>query len=232
MENFERLREELSVFEDDLINLELSDVKAENKKEIQDSIKEHIFYKSIEVFNASTDESVFWEYCSFEIYKNSYQEQLNSFLNDNKKEHINEKAFIESEIYKYSKLLENFDRKNYYPELKFPLEKKVAFLLEKQNPFIGVEITDYSDTNAKEKVIFLNELGILNFLWEKHPYLSNNKIAEVLSAITGVKATTIQSYTNPIYSGSNVAQDKNPMEDEKLVTVVKKKLLEMKILDK
>lgn len=232
MGNFERLRKELNDFEDDLINLELSDVKAENKKEIQDTIKEHIFYKSIEVFNASTEEAAFWEYCSFEIYKSSYPEQLSSFLNDNNKVHINEKAFIESEIYKFSKLLENFDEKNYFPELKLPLEKKVAFLLEKQNPFVGVKITDYSDTNAKEKIIFLNELGILNFLWEKHPNLSNYKIAEVLSAITGVKATTIQSYTNPIYSGSRVAQDKNPMEDEKLVAVVKKKLLDMKILDK
>lgn len=231
MENFNRLRKELIDLEDDLTNLELSTFESNEKKELQDLIKEHIFNKSIEVYNASSEESAIWDYCSFNIYERNYQETLNSFINDNNKEHINEKIFIESEIYKYSKLLENFDKKNYFPGLKLPLEKKIAFLREKQKPLISIELTDYSDTNAKEKIIFLKELGILNFLWEKHPNLSNYKIAQVLSAITGINPTTIQSYTNPIYSGPAVAQDKNPMEDKKLVAIVKKKLLDLKILD-
>lgn len=224
MGNFIELKKQLTSLENDLINIELSTIITGNKKEIESVIKENIFLKSAQVYSASKEELAYWEFCSFSVFKSKYQERLNTFLMDNNKNHSNEELFIELELSKYNSLLGNFEKKNYSNEIKPALEKKIAFLNNKLNPNTFIPDVDYSDTKANEKVVFLHELGVLEFLKNIPPFnTSTNSLASVLSAITGEKITTIQSYINPILN-SDADQEKNILKSIKLTSKINKKL--------
>lgn len=91
-------------------------------------------------------------------------------------------------------------------------------------------ILDYSNTGANEKVIALKELGIIEFLQNNNPICqtSTNKLAEVLSLLTGEKAKTIQSYLNPIIN-NQTSQKNNPYNNTKTVEKTKDKLINIGI---
>lgn len=90
---------------------------------------------------------------------------------------------------------------------------------------------DYSENNYAERIVFLSELGILDFLRDKMNKemglgaFNANKLAEVVSAFTNVVQTTGQSYLNPIFS-KDVDQEKNPLTP-KNIEKVKKKLMKI-----
>jgi hypothetical protein len=91
---------------------------------------------------------------------------------------------------------------------------------------IDKPLIDLSNTKATEKIIYLKELGVLDFLQKQQPFnTSVNCLASTLSAITGEKTSTIQPYINPIINPS-VEQDKNPYSRIKTVQKVKNQLIE------
>ena len=84
---------------------------------------------------------------------------------------------------------------------------------------------DLSDTKGTEKIIMLYKLGVLDFLKEKHPFISSvNSLASALSGVTGINQGTVQSYINPIFS-NQVDKTKSPLSSEKSVKKVTEKLL-------
>jgi len=222
MGKFEELKKQLISFENDLIDLELTNLSEREKKEIKILIRKQILFKSSEVFIASKEEFVYWEYCSFSVYFNKLQELIKSYLLDDDKSHINEESFYVHELSKNEMLLKNLEDKSYSNEIKLALEKKITFLkLNKNDSFVAI---DYSDAKANEKVVFLYELGVLDFLKNNPPFnTSTNCLASVLSAITGENIRTIQPYINPIFN-NEIQQDKNPLKSIKLTNKVKKKL--------
>ena len=89
------------------------------------------------------------------------------------------------------------------------------------------EAIDLSDTTATEKIIYLQKLGVIDFLRTKQPFLSSiNSLATVLSAITGVHPETkhIQSMLNPIIS-KEAGQKNNPLNSKNTVSKVEKQLI-------
>ena len=87
-------------------------------------------------------------------------------------------------------------------------------------------LTDYSNSKLTEKIIALNEAGILDFLRNKEPFnLSVNSLAEFLSLCLGEKTTSIQSYINAIINKSD--QSKSPYHTIKTVEKVKQKLIQI-----
>lgn len=90
--------------------------------------------------------------------------------------------------------------------------------------FDNEPIVDLSDSNAKDKIRYLGLIGFFEFIKKREPYLNTNKIASLLSAITGCNQKTIQPYINPILS-TEVLQDKNPLKDSKKVAEVRKQLI-------
>jgi hypothetical protein len=87
-------------------------------------------------------------------------------------------------------------------------------------------LTDYSNSKLTEKIIALNEAGILDFLRNKEPFnLSVNSLAEFLSLCLGEKTTSIQSYINAIINKSD--QSKSPYNTPKTVEKVKQKLIQI-----
>jgi hypothetical protein len=85
-----------------------------------------------------------------------------------------------------------------------------------------LEPLDLSDTTAVEKIIYLEKLGVLDFLRNKH-HVSTNGLASALSAITGEKVITVQPMLNAIFN-KQTGQKNNPLESTKPVKKVKKHL--------
>lgn len=89
------------------------------------------------------------------------------------------------------------------------------------------ELIDLSDATPIEKIIYLEKLGIIDFLRKQQPFdLSTKRLSEVLSGVTGIKAGTLQSNLNPMISKS-VAQKNNPLKSQKNVDKVENALIKI-----
>lgn len=94
-----------------------------------------------------------------------------------------------------------------------------------------VELIDYSNTKCTEKIIFLQRLGVIDFLKEKTLFqTSTNKLAKYLSAVTDEKVETVQSNLNPIFN-KNVGQKNNPLHTKSTVDKVENILINMGFKD-
>lgn len=86
-------------------------------------------------------------------------------------------------------------------------------------------LLDFSNAKATEKIIMLQQLGILDFLKEKQPFTqSTNALATAISGFIGEKPETVQSYINPI-NNPTTSQKNNPMTKEATVLKVNQKLI-------
>jgi hypothetical protein len=94
------------------------------------------------------------------------------------------------------------------------------------------EPLDLSSTSAVEKIIYLNELGIIDFLRTKPEFISStNLMATILSAITNVKASTLQTSLNRLIN--NDSGDKNhPYKAKGTVDKIRQTLIDKKIKPK
>ena len=87
------------------------------------------------------------------------------------------------------------------------------------------EAIDLSDTSNTEKIIYLQKLGVIDFLRTKQPFLSSiNSLATVLSAVTGAKTETIQPMLNPMIS-KEAGQKNNPLNSKNTVSKVETQLI-------
>ncbi|MDH0660450.1 hypothetical protein [Empedobacter sp. GD03865] len=128
-------------------------------------------------------------------------------------------------IKKNNELIDDFIRIDFgaYFDKKYIISKVAEYNLElasssKFNFYLSnvdenLELFDYSDSDGKDKIIYLQRLGVIDYLRTKPLFLtSTNKLAEYLSGVTGVKPRTLQSYLNPMISSTNVSQKNNPFE--------------------
>lgn len=205
-----------------------------------------------EDFECYSKEQFFFYGCSFNVYKKFYDERKESFIKDivdaeeidfiikdynnlsfnyhfkfsseKTKEQIDvslsrQREFLEKRINElgYDLILKT-DR---YGRERYDYRVDLKQIKEDNYPLV-----DLSDTKATEKIIYLYYLGIIDFLKEKSSYgYSINQIATILSAITGEKADTIQSYINPI-GNPTVAQKNNPLTNVTKVEKIKQKLID------
>lgn len=176
--------------------------------------------------------------CPIDIYKNTQNERLDSYKKINTE--ANELTFLESELKlictcevdnrisnntrkiielslrRQKDFLESEVRDLGYKVVYDPnylLNPKASFVLrlEKENTKLTSIEDKIEQLKVTEKVIYLHELGILDFLRSKAPFnTSNNKLAETLSKILDVKQETLQSNLNPIFS-TDASQKNNPL---------------------
>lgn len=87
------------------------------------------------------------------------------------------------------------------------------------------EALDLSDTKAIDKILYLQKLGVIDFLRGQQPFnTSVNSLASVLTAITGEKTVTLQPMLNPMLS-KKVDDKNNPFNSNKAVERVEKQLI-------
>ncbi len=95
-----------------------------------------------------------------------------------------------------------------------------------QNETEGVY--DLSDTKIVEKLIYLKELGIIDYMRQSHPFsYSINKFATVLSAITGEKPNSIQPALNALITDRTLVNKNNPYYNTNNSIKVRQRLLEL-----
>lgn len=86
------------------------------------------------------------------------------------------------------------------------------------------ELIDYSESNYSSKIIFLEKLGVIQYLSQKSPFSNSiNSLANALSGVTGIKPTTIQPMLNAMLSKGTSSKN-NPLKYTKTVNVVINKL--------
>jgi 6-pyruvoyl-tetrahydropterin synthase len=113
-------------------------------------------------------------------------------------------------------------------------DRKISYLNDRLENFenqdeieeeIEEDIIDLCSTKLSEKLVYLHELGILEFLLMKEPFISSkNTLASALSGLIGEKAKSIQSAINPI-NNKSVSQKNNPLKSTKKVNIVRQKLI-------
>jgi hypothetical protein len=92
------------------------------------------------------------------------------------------------------------------------------------NSEVDVELLDLSDTSLIEKVVYLEKLGVIEFLRGQRPFsTSANSVANVLSAITGAKPTSLQPIINPLIN-KDYYNKNYPLNSKKTVISVEGKL--------
>jgi hypothetical protein len=97
---------------------------------------------------------------------------------------------------------------SYHKIILFLETKKKELEIQTPQTIIEPGPLDLSNTSAVEKIIYLNELGIIDFLRAKPEFMgSTNLMATFLSAITDEKATTLQTSLNRLIN--NDTDDKN-----------------------
>ena len=161
--------------------------------------------------------------------KNMLIEEMNrlNLFSDIKNKLLNI-MFIERSSYSDSPLEDLYQK----TILKIETLKKLEYLFLARQKYssdlIKEEILiDYDQSLLNEKIIALNEAGVLSFLKDKEPFnLSVNSLAEYLSLCLGEKTTSIQSYLNPLHN-NNSDQSKSPYSSPKTVEKVKQKLIQI-----
>ena len=124
---------------------------------------------------------------------------------------------------RYNYLLERLTNLGYNTEGMLDIDRATQ---SKISP-IESEI-DLSENNGKKRVIFMYELGIIQYLKDhyKKANLSNNKLAQLLSSFTGIKPDTLQSYVNPLLNHEDrVNQRNNPYSNQENVDWVRNILI-------
>ncbi|KJD36967.1 hypothetical protein PW52_00460 [Tamlana sedimentorum] len=97
---------------------------------------------------------------------------------------------------------------------------------DEQSPYLNQDNSE-SSQKITDKVIYLNELGIIDFLAKKEPFnLSTNSLAKALSLITGESQQTLQSYLNPIIN-NNANQKNNPLNNHKKLDIARENLIKL-----
>lgn len=176
---------------------------------------------------------------TLEEYKSDYPKLLEYYKKQG--EDNDEINFIETEIIlitesirliienQKSELKENeeIDLNNLLNEKYSSSYKKIISFLETRKSELEPESSlsepvDLSDTSAVEKIIYLNELGIIDFLRTKSKAgISNSSLASILSGITGIKADTLKPSLNRLSSNDKL-DNRHPYYTKKTVIKVRK----------
>ncbi|REG94160.1 hypothetical protein [Flavobacterium aquicola] len=86
------------------------------------------------------------------------------------------------------------------------------------------ELIDYSESNNVSKIIFLQKLGLIEYMRSLSPFNTTiNSLANALSGVTGIKPSTIQPMLNAMLS-KGTSEKNNPLKSIKTVNVVINKL--------
>lgn len=155
-----------------------------------------------------------------------------------KKHHISEGGKMNDDEYiAYSMKNNNLSKTvnvefdNYNFKLTFLIYKaqKLGFTIDigKELKFNEIEENNtfdsqFLDTKGSEKLVFLKETGIIDFLKERNPGISKNKLAKLLSAITGEKH--LQPGLNAMEGSQKYSDRKSPYFSTKSAPRVKEQL--------
>jgi len=83
---------------------------------------------------------------------------------------------------------------------------------------------EFIDAKGSEKLVYLKETGIIDFLKEQNPDVSQNKLAKLLSILTGERY--LQPGLNAMESNSPIMDKKNPYYSPKKAPKIREQLIQ------
>lgn len=238
------LKEELflEVYEKELETIRDIEVNANKEVEKFNTLFELLYIKS---FN----ENYFWEFCPYEVYKNTFEQRFKSYKSINFDADIDD--FINLE---YANISSTF----YYH--KNPFEEQIRLFLFKEGSFDLSYIDNYDKQtfSQRKKLLFLSKLDINNISQNQSEYIDDNysfdslnkipkfdayeiallakilnekfklhrdleqyEICNGLADATGFSQSTVNQYIKDISTGIKYArQDKKESLKEKLLLIV------------
>ena len=152
----------------------------------------------------------------FKSIENGYNELISIIKSDEQK--------TELEIDKFNKLnnckncIEFFENEIYnYTEFVDDILKQSENSKENtETP--EIDFSGKDELKPKQKLIILNELGVIDFLNEKLKYKDNaTHLAEILNTILGVNTETLKGYVNLLIRKDNT-QSNSPYNSKKTVS--------------
>lgn len=183
------------------------------------------------------------KYGTFKKYQENYESDLKVYLDSY--EDNTEIAFLEVDLYAHKQYLKhlltktadyivkdedkiNQQKVNTQKRIIDFIENKLLALKGKVSTSSSIESEiDLSDSNAVQKMIYLNELGIIELLRKEPCFASSvNNLANVITAITGEKHSTIQPYLNALLSKTD-AENKHPYYTKSTVEKIKNQLINL-----
>lgn len=195
------------------------------------------------------DSKEFFGGCNFEAYEKSYNKRRDKYLK--KYKDSLEIDFIKDDYNRICNYSYAYHREDIKTQISISFSRQKEYLIQKST-LLGYQLResrnnlgeiicsyfkiadsnnnypliDLSDTKGKHKVIYLELLGIIDYLKTKPKVgFSINGLASVLSAITGEKSTALQSYLNTM-NNAQTKQSNNPMKGKK-PDQIKLKLIEL-----
>lgn len=196
-------------------------------------------YKKINIVNGTISFPLSFP----ELIPDYFDLAMNDFLENQKKllksmfvEEDQKKNFVLNEIENKKNSIKVYkqdliNRPNFHAEL----NKNAIAILESYIDLLNIklqqpqqpqpEVLDLSDTMAIDKILYLQKLGVIDFLRLKQPFSTSvNSLATILSAITGEKTGTLQPMLNPMLS-KKVDDTNNPFNSKNAVGRVEKLLI-------
>lgn len=177
-------------------------------------------------YNELTSKEQYFFGCNFDIYKDTYLGRFKSFLSIFPD--ANENDFCTIEL---KKKVEYICSESLKDKINYSLTRRNEFLNEKKG-LVKIQLNepeaiDLSNTKAIDKILYLHKLGVIDFLNTKIPFnTSVNKLATILSAITGEKSGTLQPMLNPM-NNKNVDNSNNPLNSIPAVNRVENQLIKI-----
>lgn len=163
------------------------------------------------------NEGLYWKFRDYFILKDT---SITNDLLNNRNSRSETKNKIHQSRLSFAKIISFLETK------KSELETQIPKTIPETEPL------DLSNTSAVEKIIYLNELGIIDFLKTKPEFIgSTNLMATFLSAITDEKATTLQTSLNKLIN--NDTDDKNhPYKTKGTVNKIRQTFIDKNIKPK
>jgi hypothetical protein len=127
--------------------------------------------------------------------------------------------------------LEKFNPYNPYAIMQIVMERTKKEILKyfPDKPLqVEHEPLDLSDSSGVEKIIYLNELGIIDLIRSNAKAgISNGGLASILSAITGINAQTIKPSLNRLDKKETIFDTRHPYYKAENVDKIKKRIAEL-----
>jgi hypothetical protein len=132
------------------------------------------------------------------------QKELYDFMSHLQTEYLSKSDFIIG-VYNHNESLQTKTLEEFLegqPDIKRikSVFEQVEFQYNKRNNPAANEhvLLDFEFTEGQQKIIFLEKIGVIDFLRKEFGNPSNSKLGEILKPVTGLKPDTIRKYLERI----------------------------------
>jgi hypothetical protein len=230
---------------------ENTDIDSETMDSWYETRKQRIYDTYTKEYEGYEEGCTYFFGCSLNSYKHNYEKRKKTFLEgfqdydvyDFLRHEFDQGVFVYNRSYMEPKMMNKIEaslRKRFYflreqaemhgYEVSVLDDSSVRLAIKAEQKG-GKEQNDLNEDNdeplkskANIKILFLSELGVIDFLIKQIPFNSSSlALSKALSHVTGEGAMTLNRYILPLQNSSST-QDRNPRNNQDNLDYVKSEL--------